>query len=102
VAFGVLHISKSEYLKMTPYEVILAYEGFSEHRGKELEQFWYMTRRLEYRAYLSTDIGKKKHISIEKYWPDWNEEAKKVNIPSKAERMRRYEKLMKKNGKGNK
>lgn len=76
---------------MTIHEVNLAYYEFLKFEKTKRDEFWYMTRRLEYRQYLSTPI-KGNHKSIDSYWPDWNSE--KAKIPSKEERMKRYEKLM--------
>lgn len=76
---------------MTIYEVNIAYEGLLEFEKGKRDELWYATRRTVYQIYLSTQI-KGKHKGIDSFWPDWNSE--KAKIPSKEERMKRYEKLM--------
>lgn len=87
IALGILHFSKQDYLSSTPYEVILAYEGWSEVEKQREDAHMMRTRVLGYLVYSSIpEKGRKK--SIDSWWPLGDKK-----IPTKVDRLKKYEKL---------
>ena len=76
---------------MTPYDVILAYEGWVEAEEYRQKQENLRTREVAYQVYLNRNLKKgHKHMSITKFWPI---EDKDKIYPTKDERMQKYSKL---------
>ena len=88
LAFGVLHIPKSEFLTMTPYEITIAYEEWSkveEHREK-------IQRMVAYTVYgtiPASNLRSKKHVSIEAFWP-MSSDVIDVEVKTKEQRQEQY------------
>lgn len=89
IAFGVLNIAKSEFLKMTPREIILAAKGHGEMEAERTKMMMYMAREISYQVYLSQP-RRGGHKSIERFWPIGKE---KDDRPTKEERQQHYKKL---------
>ncbi len=80
-----LKISKSEFGKMTPKEIILASNGWSELEKERRVHLEAVARQIAYQIYCSYPTRGSK-MNIDRYWPL---DVKK-NIPTKEERLRIY------------